>query len=167
MRRFLHATRFAVVLAVIGIIACSICTYVYATISVGHLIWETFGSPEFDHKGATYLAAQATEFIDLYLLGTVLYIIALGLYQLFIDESLPMPKWLRFHSLDDLKYKLIGIVIVLLGVSFLGEVVEWNGGTAILYLAAAIAAVNLAFAPILWMNKRHAAADPTIEGEHG
>lgn len=166
MRHFLHASRYVVVLAVLGIIACSMCTYVYATLSVGHLVWETFRAPSFDEKSATYLAAEATEFIDLYLLGTVLYIIALGLYQLFIDETVPMPKWLRFRSLDDLKYKLIGVVIVLLGVSFLGEVVEWTGGQDILYLAIAIASVNLAFAPILWMKHREAPRGGEEEPAH-
>ena len=44
------------------------------------------------------------------LLGTVLYIVSLGLYQLFIDHSLPVPRWLRVDDLADLKRDLINVV---------------------------------------------------------
>ena len=77
--------------------------------------------------------------IDFFLLGTVLYIIAMGLYELFIDDKLPMPKWLHIESLDNLKEKLVTVIIVMLAASFLGEVVEWTGGNDIFYLGAAIA----------------------------
>ena len=73
----------------------------------------------------------------------VLYIVALGLYDLFIDDKLPMPSWLVIRDIDDLKEKLIGVVIVLLAVTFLSNVVTWNGNPNIVALGAAIGLVLL------------------------
>jgi uncharacterized membrane protein YqhA len=91
-------------------------------------------------------------------LGTVLYIVALGLYQLFIDQNLALPRWLKVNDLNDLKRDLIAVVVVLLGVSFLGEVVNWEGDNDILPLGAGIALVIAALGFILWLtpNKHHA-----------
>ena len=75
------------------------------------------------------------------LLGTVLYIVALGLYDLFVDPGLPVPAWLHICSLDDLKSKPTQVIVVLLGVTFLGAAVEWDGGTDILELGVAVALV--------------------------
>jgi len=67
------------------------------------------------------------------------------LYELFIDDTLPLPSWLEIHNLDDLKSKLIGVVVVVLGVLFLGQVIAWDGqrdllgyGTAIALIVAAL-----------------------------
>ena len=58
--------------------------------------------------------------------------IALGLYELFIDHQVPVPNWLEIRTLDDLKDKLIGVIIVVIGVGFLGQFTTWNGETNLL-----------------------------------
>lgn len=78
---------------------------------------------------------------DLFLLSTVLYIIALGLYQLFIDDTLPLPHWLVVTDLDDLKEKLTSVVIVVLAVFFLGSVVKAVEPMNIMWEGLGIAAV--------------------------
>jgi uncharacterized membrane protein YqhA len=98
------------------------------------------------HFGAKHLSIESIELIDLFFLGTVLYIIALSLYELFINEHLPMPSWLVVTNLDDLKAKLLGVVTVLLSVTFLANVVTWNGSANILALGAAIGLVLFALA---------------------
>lgn len=64
--------------------------------------------------------------IDAILLGTVLLVIGYGLYELFIDEDLEVPVWLQVHDLDDLKSKLIGVVVALIAVIFVGVFVDSN-----------------------------------------
>ena len=66
---------------------------------------------------------------------------ALGLYALFVDDTLPLPHWLEIHDLDDLKAKLISVVIAVLAVLFLGEVVKWDGQRELLGIGAGIALV--------------------------
>jgi len=79
--------------------------------------------------------------VDGFLLATVFYIIALGLYELFIDDGLRVRDWLVIRSLDDLKYKLTGVLVVVLGVLFLGHVVAWDGEQNLLGLGVSVAAV--------------------------
>jgi len=52
-----------------------------------------------------------------------------------------LPHWLEIHDLDDLKAKLLSVVVVVLAVLFLGEVVKWDGRRELLGLGVAIAAV--------------------------
>jgi uncharacterized membrane protein YqhA len=87
------------------------------------------------------LIVDAVGLIDLFLIGTVLFIIATGLYQLFIDPDLPMPAWLDIRTLDDLKSRLTGVIVVGLMVAFLGVAIEWKGGTDIAAIGIAIAGV--------------------------
>jgi uncharacterized membrane protein YqhA len=83
----------------------------------------------------------AIEIIDLFLLATVIEVVSLGLYQLHFNENLPLPRWLRIESLDDLKSKLVGVTVTVLAVYFLGEAVISTGGPDILYLGAGSALV--------------------------
>ena len=106
------------------------------------------------------------EMIDLFLLGAVLYIVALGLYQLFIDDALELPRWLEVHDLDDLKAKVIGVIIVLLGVIFLGYVIEWDGQRDILALGIAVSLVMAALSLMYFLGQRHHHARTAAHEHH-
>ena len=60
-------------------------------------------------KGAKGLILTFIEITDLFLLATVLYVIAIGLFELFVDDRMVLPHWLEIHDLNDLKEKLIGV----------------------------------------------------------
>ena len=62
--------------------------------------------------------------VDAILLGTVLLVIGYGLYELFIDTNLEVPDWLEINTLDDLKAKLIGVVVAIIAVIFVGVLVD-------------------------------------------
>jgi uncharacterized membrane protein YqhA len=87
------------------------------------------------------IALEFIQVVDLFLIGTVFYIIALGLYELFIDDRLELPAWLVIRNLDDLKAKLISGIVVIMGVYFLGALIEGDGKVDLLRLGAAIALV--------------------------
>jgi len=128
---------------------------VIATITLFKIAWNEIVNFNPDNLGKTHidrLAVDLIEITDIILLGTVLYIVALGLYQLFIDHKVALPPWLKVSDLTDLKRDLIGVVVVLLGVSFLGEVVNWDGENDILLLGAGIALVIAALGFILWLT---------------
>ena len=105
------------------------------------IVIRTFANLDFSTKGAKILSVDLITMIDLLLIGTVLYIFAVGLYELFIDQGLPMPRWLKITTLDDLKERLLGVVAVLLAVTFLGNAVTWNGTSEILALGVAVGLV--------------------------
>lgn len=154
LRRILSSSRYLVVIAVIGSFLSSLVILVYGGLTVLSIAFDAFSHGAFNVDGAKHLSVESIEVIDLLLLGTVLYIIALGLYELFIDESLPTPSWLVITTLDDLKAKLTGVIVVLLAVTFLAEVVNWNGSSNILYLGIAVGLVLLALGYILNQSAR-------------
>jgi uncharacterized membrane protein YqhA len=93
--------------------------------------------------------------IDEFLLGIIMIIISLGIYELFIskldvieneDEDLPYPKWLTFHSLEELKAVLTKVIVIILMVYFFKSVVMMTFDTplSILYLSIGIILIALA-----------------------
>ena len=82
--------------------------------------------------------------VDLVLLATVLQVVAIGLYAMFIDDKIPAPKWLRSSDVDGLKQKLAGIVAVMLAVLFLEQVIHAPADRELLAWGVAIAAVIFA-----------------------
>ncbi len=77
--------------------------------------------------GNNYLKVTIVEVltaVDAILLGTVLLVIGYGLYELFVDTALDVPVWLEVKDLDDLKSKLIGVVVAIIAVIFVGVFVD-------------------------------------------
>ena len=87
--------------------------------------------------------------IDLFLIGATLLISAVGLYELFIreirqDEASRMPGWLQMHDLNDLKARVISMIILVLAVSFAELGVDAPSGRQALELGGGIALVIVA-----------------------
>jgi uncharacterized membrane protein YqhA len=168
VRRILASSRYFIVVAVVGSFVASAAALVYGGLATAKVVLQTFGSGEFSGKGVKLLAVELVTIIDLFLLGTVLYIVAVGLYELFVDPGLPMPAWLRISTLDDLKERLLGVVVVLLAVTFLGSAVTWDGNTNILAFGLAVAAVlgvvSLTIALLARAHADHAPPAPAASG---
>jgi uncharacterized membrane protein YqhA len=77
--------------------------------------------------------------LDVFLISIVAYIISLGLYTLFIDDALPLPRWLRIQDLEDLKNHMVSVVVAVLAVLFLQEAVARAADLDLLSLAIALA----------------------------
>lgn len=98
------------------------------------------------------IVAHVIEVVDGYLLGAVLLIFALGLYELFIShidpakESEQSANVLLIASLDDLKNRLAKVILIILIVKFFEHVLKLHFDTplSLLYLAAGIALIGLA-----------------------
>ncbi|MBV8577714.1 MAG: YqhA family protein [Acetobacteraceae bacterium] len=84
---------------------------------------------------------SSIKLVDLLLLATFMQVIGIGLYSLLIGKRLPVPGWLMNADVDDLKNKLAGIVAVMLGVSFLEQMVYWGSERDLMRLGIGIAAV--------------------------
>jgi len=141
LRRLLSSTRYLIIVAVAGTFLSALTLIIYGGISVVQQITHTILDGAVSAKGAKSLALGFIENADLFLVATALYIMSLGLYELFIDDTIKLPEWLIIHNLDDLKSKLIGVIVVVMAVIFLGHVVKWHGETEILYLGGAIGIV--------------------------
>ncbi|MEG4628431.1 YqhA family protein [Microcoleus sp. AR_TQ3_B6] len=140
LHRILARSRYLMLIAVLGSFAASVTLLIYGALETVITIGHTATVP-ISSENSKKLILSCIEVVDLFLLATVFYITALGLYELFIDERIKVPYWLEIHSIDDLKTKLTSVIVVVLSVLFLSEVVRWNGGTNILPLGTGIALV--------------------------
>ena len=139
LRRTLASSRYLVVIAVLGTLAASLTLLVYEALVVAEGVIDAVRLGTVSAADAKLLAVDLIQAVDIFLIAIAVYMISLGLYVLFIDESLPLPRWLVFRDLEDLKANLVSIVIAVLAVLFLREAVSWDGQSNLLQLAAALA----------------------------
>ena len=141
LSRFLASSRYMVMLAVLGAFVGSVVLFIYGTYESIYVLVRLISNwYDFTVTGKELLVTFIS-IVDYFLVATVLYLIALGLYELFIDDRIPVPSWAEIHNLDDLKEKLLAGVVVVLAVFFLSQVVSWTGGIDLLYLGLGIAAI--------------------------
>jgi uncharacterized membrane protein YqhA len=98
---------------------------------------------------------SAIELVDLFLLATVVQVVSLGLYQLYFNQDLNLPNWLKIRTLDDLKSKLVGVSLTVLAVYFLGNAITSDGSPELLYLGGASAIVIVALTWFLSTIHKH------------
>lgn len=149
LKRVLENSRFIVVIAVVGSLAATLTLLLFGIYEIGEVLLK-IPAGAVDSKT---VVLKFIEIVDGFLLATVFLIIAIGLYELFIDSSLKLPEWLEIKSLDDLKAKLIGVIVIVLGVIFLGNTARWTGQTEIVYLGIGVAAVIAALTYFLSQKK--------------
>lgn len=142
-------TRFIVLVPALGMMLGAITLTVVGAIEVYQTIVGAFAGT----SDAQEFVIAFVEIADVFLLAVVLFIIAIGLYELFIGEIPGLPEWLVFDSLDDLKSQLIGVVVVVLGVFFLGRALHGDDALNLLYLGGGIAAVTAALS--LFLRTKH------------
>ncbi|MGN6485649.1 MAG: YqhA family protein [Thermomicrobiales bacterium] len=159
-------SRFTILLAIVGTSLSAFAVMLYALIVVLKVIWHAFTDSSFEIDGAKHLVVELIELADFFLFGMVLYVVAIGMYQLFVNPDIPVPDWMRVHSLDDLKTQLINVIAVLLAVSFLAVAVSWTNDRSILYFGIAIAVVILALAAYNVAHHRIAHASDQEAGTH-
>ena len=122
MKRVLGLTRYAVFVPAIASIIGAILLMGQGSLEILKVVIGAVSS-EYTLKETIVEVLTA---VDAILLGTVLLVIGYGLYELFIDAEIEVPQWLRVRDLDDLKSKLIGVVVAILAVVFVGVFVDSN-----------------------------------------
>ncbi|CAM0909816.1 unnamed protein product [Alopecurus aequalis] len=113
---------------------------------------------EYYLRGDAQVVFMLIEAIDMYLIGTVMFVFGTGLYELFISNMdigkqssggsslfglfrLPQrPKWLEIHSVSDLKTKLghVIVMVLLVGISEKSKRVTITSCTDLFCFAASI-----------------------------
>ena len=122
MRKILGLTRYAVIVPSIAAIIGALLLMAQGSIEIVMVIIDAV-------LNDAYLKDTIVDVltaIDAILLGTVLLVIGYGLYELFVDTRLEVPTWLQVRDLDDLKSKLIGVVVAIIAVVFVGVFVDSN-----------------------------------------
>lgn len=172
----LWESRFVVLFAVIASLATALVMFFMATVDAWYLVSHMldYASPDLVGEARyTFRSNSVThvvEIVDGYLLGTVLLIFALGLYELFIsridkaEKSETASRVLIIHSLDDLKGRLAKVILMILIVKYFEHAVSmgFNSPVDLLYLAGGIALIGLSLY-LTHERDRHGTAVEKIE----
>jgi len=126
MTRFLIGTRYLILLPILGLAIAAASFFIFGGIGLIRLLFELiFNVSGSAHQGVDasqgVIIFEVVEYVHTFLVGTVLYITAVGLYQLFIYK-LDFVGWLKIDSTEELETNLIGVTVVVLAVNFMGAV---------------------------------------------
>jgi uncharacterized membrane protein YqhA len=140
--RGLSLVRLTLVLPVIVLVLSAIGAFIYGVAVAVHSVMDIADHP----FAAANLRLFLTE-IDLFLIGATLIIAAIGLYELFIEpinpanSRRPMPAWLEMKDLNDLKARVIAMIILVSAVTFTDVLLEFANALSLdlLYLGVGVA----------------------------
>lgn len=133
--------------------------FISAGFEVVHLLLKIPETGFGTQKAIKDMVVTAVEHADTVLIAAALVIIGIGLYALFVGKVHALPHWLEVENLDDLKDKLVSVVVAVLAVNFFTRVVEWDGGPSILYLGAGVGLVIVSLAAYSGLHLRKKSVD--------
>lgn len=151
--RYLAATRYVFLLAIVSTYIATVTLLVLGTIEMLRTVLGLLGVG--GRLTANQIRLGFIEAVDLFLIATILYVISVGLYQLFVNTRLPLPAWLQVRSASDMETKLIGVLITILGVYGLELVTSWQGGTDVLAIGGTVALLIFALGYFVVNHGRH------------
>jgi uncharacterized membrane protein YqhA len=155
MKNLFGLSRYLVLIAVIFLLLAALAVFVFGGIATVNIIIESFEGGQFNAIGVRLLSVEFIEMIDLFLLGTILLITSIGLYQLFIEPDMEVPEWLVVTDLEQLKFNLLAVIVVMLAILFLGEAASnLAKSDGILGYGLGIAAVLAGLALVVWVFNR-------------
>jgi uncharacterized membrane protein YqhA len=150
MSSFLAGTRYLVLIPILGLALAAAAFFVVGGVNLIHLVIVRILEALHiiaaqSHEEEIPVVIEIIEFVHTFLIGTVLYITAVGLYQLFIEE-VEFHGWLKIDSTEELEMNLIGVTVVVLAVNFLGVaftgdpslLIEYGAGIALPIAALAL-----------------------------
>ena len=164
MSGFITRTRYLIIIPILGLVIAASVFFIFGGYGLVRLLIEAtlnilgVTPNEFSGTDGHLLIFEVVEYVHTFLVGTVLYITAVGLYQLFIHE-IDFPEWLKIDSTEELETNLIGVTVVVLAVKFMGAVFVGTTQNLLRYgagIALPIAALGLFVGLRSWsikMNK--------------
>ncbi|SNQ60902.1 YqhA family protein [Candidatus Methanoperedens nitratireducens] len=140
IKKSIEKSKSLILIAVVSSLIASATAFVYGMIRTFAIILNFVISYGKDPLGVIALLGL----MDMFLIATVLFIFAMGMYELFID-NIVLPDWLIIRNLHDLKTKLSSVIILVMGIIFLEHLVEWRDpiGTAFFGISVAVVSVAL------------------------
>lgn len=146
MGKLLGNSRDIAIIAFAGLLLASLAVYVYRGILTVDGIIEAFQNG-FNTEQAGSFSSGFIEVIDLFIIGTVMFMTCVGLYERFVDPKISISKWLPVAKLDQLQFNLVAVIIFMLMVLCLGgaaATLAFENGLERLYAGSSIAPMILA-----------------------
>jgi uncharacterized membrane protein YqhA len=155
MAAMLARVRYLAIVAVVGVLVQAVVTYGWAAYQTFDFCRDLFvdGAAEDDRT-----VVELLQVLDLYLIGTVLMITSIGLYELFVGP-VELPSWLVITTLSDLKTKLVEVIVLVLGLKFVEKAVTATDAQDVFWYGlgtASVAAVLIAWNAVKVPSKEKA-----------
>ena len=150
MKKILGLTRYAVFVPAIASIIGALLLMVQGSVEIVQVAVKAVTDP----TNIKLTIVEVLTAVDAILLGTVLLVIGYGLYELFIDSEIEVPLWLRVEDLDDLKSKLIGVVVAIVAVVFVGVFVDSNRAGDVISYGVGAGALVLGLAVFAYATRK-------------
>lgn len=133
------------IVAAVGLFLLGISVMIYSFAEIFHVVELILELSTSEGK----VVSKALSVVDLILLGFSIFITSIGIYELFVGHIAGLPQWLQFEDFDAVKSILIKVAIVVMGISFMGRVVTWDGSENIFSLGISVGAVIIALSYFL------------------
>lgn len=167
--RMFGAARYVMTLASLSVFVGATVLLVMGIVEMAGAVWHVLSAGQNPAAESVSLRVAVIEAVDVILVATVLFLIAFGLYQLFVDPKLrsTLPAWLQISAISNLEVRLAGMVITVLSIIALTRALESHGEAAATGVGFEIAAVIAAVSLFLFQESKHhpPGADPEQDPE--
>jgi len=160
--RVLGLSRLVVLLPVVFLVLDAAASFVYGADILIRTLTEVISEPA--HVGARL--GRFLIVMDTFLVGVTLMIVAFGFYELFVPtrehtgEKFWLPGWLEMHDIDDLKARVVSMLILVAAITFVDRLVESKNAEEVLFLGIGISIVIAALTAFWWLGRAKAAGRP-------
>jgi len=148
----LAGSRLFVIIPVVFLLIDAIASFVYGCVVFITTLNDAASETETNKIGG--ILGRFLIVMDTYLVGATLMIAAFGFYSLFVssDAGGPrhvLPGWLKMRDLEDLKARVVSMLILVAAITFVDIAVETHDEKGVFYLGIGIAIVIAALTAFL------------------
>jgi uncharacterized membrane protein YqhA len=153
--RVLGLSRLLVLIAVVFLVIDAAACFVYGADILVRTLAQIVSQP-------THVGARLGRFLivmDTFLVGVTLMILAFGFYELFVPtteyegKKFWLPRWLEMHDIEDLKARVVSMLILVAAITFVDRLVEAENAEEVLFLGVGISIVIVALTAFLWFGR--------------
>ncbi len=149
IKKSIEKSKSLILIAVVSSLIASATAFIYGMIKTFAVILNFVMSYGKDPLGVIALLGL----MDIFLIATVLFIFAMGMYELFID-NIVLPDWLIIRNLHDLKIKLSSVIILVMGIIFLEHLVEWRDPIGTVFFGISVSVVSVALIAFSYFGQK-------------
>jgi uncharacterized membrane protein YqhA len=153
--RFLSWSRLLILIPVIFLLIDAAGSFLFGCIIFVRTVSEIIDDP----SKISGVLGRFLVVMDTYLVGATLMISAFGFYSLFIGgersgRPFYLPSWLNMRDLEDLKARVVSMLILVAAITFVDVAVETHDEEGVLWMGVGIAVVIAALTAFLRFGRR-------------
>ncbi len=138
MKTLLERSRFAVAPVAIALAVLAFVVFIWAGAQAVALIGDLVRDDGWKRDA---LVGKLLGTFDLFLIGSVILIVAVGMWELFVSD-LDLPEILTVSDLTALKQKVGDLLVLVIAIQFAKRFLAGDTGVDLLYAGAAVALVG-------------------------